>query len=296
MHDAREVFLWPGAAPGTEGAAFSEKVEERAADNGCTDHSVYGISRPSMFPAPAPDPCGAAVLVIPGGGYERVVMDKEGMEIAAWLNALGVGAFVLKYRLPAEGHRRGPDVPLMDAQRAMRLIRRDASLYGVDPARIGVMGFSAGGHLAAELATRWDADHGLPDDGVNRLDARPDFAALIYPVISMEDGVTHAGSRKMLLGNSPGESAALHSADLNVSPRTPRCFLAHSAPDGSVPVENSLRFARALIAAGVPVELHVFADGGHGFGLRSTAGTQASWPELFRAWLGPQSRPAGGAA
>ena len=235
-------------------------------------------------------PNGSAVLVAPGGGYARVVIDKEGYEIARWLAARGFTVFVLFYRLPGDGWAAGPDVALADAQRAIRVIRSRAGKYGIVPERVAVLGFSAGGHVAGDLATRFDAPTYAPRDSADRLSARPDIAGLIYAVQSMSAGLAHPGSRDLLIG--PGAGQALetaHSTATNVSAHTPPCFLAHAEDDPTVKVENSLQFRAACKRAGVPVETHLFTSGGHGFGLRRAMGKPAAaWPDLFITWAGTQ--------
>jgi acetyl esterase/lipase len=226
------------------------------------------------------------VLIIPGGSYQRVVVGKEGSEIAKWLNGRGIAAFVLLYRLPADGWSAGPDAPLQDAQRAVRLIRRQAPVLGLDPNRVAVMGFSAGGHLAARLATRFSLATYDPIDEVDGLPARPDLVALGYAVISFKDGVGHAGSRTQMLGRNPdAETVNTYSAEVDVPSQTPPTFLMCAADDATVPPDNSILMFQALRRARVPAALHIFEAGGHGFGLRSETGpSTASWPDLFLAW------------
>ena len=283
---AETIDLWPGGAPGAPAALPVETVKERSSDPAYNDRYVFGIARPRMAVFRPAHPNGAAMLITPGGGYSWVVIDKEGYEMARRLSGLGVTVFVLFYRLPHEGWASGPDTPLADAQRAMRLIRHRATAYGVDPARIGAMGFSAGGHLCADLMTRFGAKVYEPVDAADRLSARPDVAAPIYPVISMTLPTAHAGSRKNLIGEGASpERERAYSPHLNVTAETPPAFLLHAEDDASVVVENTLLLRAALVAAGVPVETHLFADGGHGFGLRLARGkTVEGWDALFLAW------------
>ena len=231
-------------------------------------------------------PTGAAVLLIPGGGYRHVVVDKEGFEMGRWLSRRGITAFVLFYRLPGDGWAAGPDVALSDAQRATRIIRAEADRFTIDPQRVSAMGFSAGGHLCADLATRFALHTYDAHDAADALSARPDGAACIYPVISMDPEIAHAGSRRLLIGeNASAQRERAHSPDHNVTPDTPPIFLLHPEDDGSVPVENSLRMRAALRAQGIPVETHLFASGGHGFGLRKAVGKPVEdWPALWLAW------------
>lgn len=284
------IDLWPKGAPGAPAAPLVETVDERSKDAALTDRAVYGISRPRLVVFRPRIPNGSAALVMPGGGYRWVVIDKEGYEIARWLAARGWTVFVLFYRLPGEGWAAGPDVALGDAQRAMRLIRVRASDYGIYPERVAAMGFSAGGHVCGDLATRHGATTYAPVDTADRLSARPDVAAPIYAVQSMSLSLAHPGSRDLLLGKNPTPALeAAHSPALNVSAQTPPCFLVHAEDDPTVPVENSIAMRAALKAKGVAVETHLFQHGGHGFGLRRAAGKPAEiWPDLFANWARTQ--------
>jgi acetyl esterase/lipase len=280
------IDLWPAGTPGAPARLPVETVKERSKDPAYNDRYVFGISRPRMAVFRPARPNGAAVLITPGGGYNWVVVDKEGYEMARLLAARGVTAFVLFYRLPHEGWASGPNTPLADAQRAIRLIRHQAPRYGIDSKRVCAMGFSAGGHLCADLMTRFGTKVYAPVDPADRLSARPDAAAPIYPVVSMSLPVAHAGSRKNLVGeNASPERERAHSPHLNVPADAPPAFLLHAEDDASVVVENSLLLRAALLARKVPVETHLFADGGHGFGLRLARGkTVEGWQELFFAW------------
>ncbi len=247
---------------------------------------MEAIARPRMAVFRPERPGGAAVMIIPGGGYRHVVIDKEGFEMGRWLAARGITAFVLFYRLPHQGWAAGPDVALADAQRAMRLIRHDHAAYGIDSGRISVMGFSAGGHVAASLATRFAAGAYASVDAVDAAPARPDAAALIYPVISMRAGIAHPGSRERLIGAAPPAARELaHSPDQNVPDNAPPFFILHTEDDDVVPVENALVLRAALKARGIAVETHLYERGGHGFGLRRAAGKPvAAWPDQWLAW------------
>lgn len=280
------IDLWPGTAPGLPAAALTETVNERSTDPLVTDRAVFGISRPRMAVFRPDRPNGAAVLLTPGGGYRWVVVDKEGYEMARWLAARGFTAFVLFYRLPGEGWSAGPDVPLADALRAMRLIRHRARDFAIAPERVSAMGFSAGGHVCASLSTRFAARAYQPVDAADRLSAKPHSAAPIYPVISMDPAIAHSGSRLLLLGKAPtAETEALYSPDRQVPADAPPHFLLHAEDDDVVPVENTLRLRAGLKARGIPLEMHLFANGGHGFGLRKAVGKPVeAWPELWRAW------------
>jgi len=280
------VELWPGGAPGAPARLPAETVRERSTDPAYNDRYVFGISRPRMAVFRPERPNGASVLITPGGGYNWVVIDKEGYEFARLLAARGVTAYVLFYRLPHEGWAAGPNVALSDAQRAMRLIRQRAGRERLDPARVCAIGFSAGGHLCADLLTRFDASVYAPVDAADRLSARPDAAAPIYPVISMTLPTAHAGSRLRLIGETASpERERAHAPHNNVRPNSPPCFLLHAEDDASVVVENTLMLRAALRAAGVETETHLFPDGGHGFGLRLARGKSVEhWPGLFFAW------------
>lgn len=284
------IDLWPNGAPGMPRTPPVEVVTERSDNALIADRAVTGISRPRLVVFRPVRANGAAVMITPGGGYARVVVDKEGYEMGRWLSARGFTVFVLFYRLPGEGWAAGPDVALSDAQRAMRLIRHRASDYGVDPLRVAAMGFSAGGHLCADLLTRFATQTYKPVDAADRLSAKPLISAPIYPVISMTAPHAHTGSRALLIGKdaTPALEAA-HSPDRYVPADAPPTFLCHAEDDPAVPVENSLLLRAALKARGIPVETHLFTHGGHGFGLRFTTGKPvAAWPDLFLSWASGQ--------
>lgn len=280
------IDLWPGPPPGAPTTLPVEAVHERSKDPAYNDRYALGIARPRMAVFRPKRPNGSAALITPGGGYSWVVVDKEGYEMARWLAARGVTAFVLFYRLPQEGWANRPDVPLQDAQRAMRLIRSRARDYGVDPKRVCAMGFSAGGHVCSDLLARFAAPVYAPVDAADRLGARPDGAAPIYPVMAMTLPTAHAGSRKNLLGDNPSlELERAHSPNCTLTADAPPTFLLHAEDDPSVPVANTLLLREALLANKVPVETHLFPDGGHGFGLRLSRGHSVEgWQEIFWAW------------
>lgn len=280
------IDLWPGGAPGGGGVTLSERVVERDNPFGLPDRAAHDIVTPTLSIFKPQKPNGAAILIIPGGGYSWVVIDKEGFEGARWFSRQGATVYVLKHRLPHQGWAAGADTPLQDAQRAIRTIRARAAEDGVDPARIMVMGFSAGGHVAGSLATRFDAQLAPPGDAIDRLSARPDAAVLMYPVVTMKSGAAHAGSRRNLLGEAPSpELAAAYSLETSPPANAPPFFLLHAADDASVPVENSLLLFSALRQAGVPAALHVFEAGGHGFGLRGIdTDTRRNWPSMVIDW------------
>lgn len=280
------IDLWPNGAPGAPSTLPAETLVERSTDPQLTDRAMVGINRPRMAVFRPSVPNGAAVLVTPGGGYVRVVVDKEGYELGHWLSARGFTVFVLFYRLPGDGWTAGPDVALSDAQRAMRLIRHRARDYGLDPERVAVTGFSAGGHVAADLGTRFATSTCTPVDAADRLSPRPSAVAAIYPVISMTAPVAHAGSRERLIGKDASVNLErTHSPHLNVPGDAPPFFILHAEDDDAVPVENALLLRAALRAKSIPVETHLFTHGGHGFGIRKVLGKPAgAWPELFLTW------------
>ena len=280
------LTLWPGRLPGAPAPPLMPHTEQRSTTSGFNDRWLTGIDRPELAVRRPAWPNGAAVMLCPGGGYGFLAWDNEGEEQARWLNALGVTAFILRYRLPAEGWDAPATVPLADAQRGLRLIRSRAKDYGLNPDAVAVLGFSAGGHLAGSLATRAGETTYAPVDDADRLSSRPDLAGLIYPVVSMEAAFTHAGSRDNLLGNSADVAARRRaSVELDLTAETPPIFLAHASDDGTVPIANSLALYQAMIAAKRPGELHTFDKGGHGFGVRLPAATPASaWPTLFASY------------
>ena len=285
MTDRQQIEVWPGGPVGSATFDAPQEIRERSKDPAVQDRAAFNITVPDLLVYKPETPNGTALLVTPGGAYARVVYDKEADEIAPALNAAGITVFRLLYRLPGGGQ--ATNAPIADAQRAIRLIRANAAEWGIDPARVGVLGFSAGGHLAAWLA----AEPGLaayePVDAADQLSARPDFLALGYPVISMEEGVTHPQSREELLGKTP-DAAAIesHSIDRLVTADMPPTFVFGAADDVDVVPENSLRLVAALHQAGVPVEYHLFQQGGHGFSLRFVRGLPAEeWPDLLVNWL-----------
>jgi acetyl esterase/lipase len=285
------AVLWPDGVPGGQTEPTEISITERGDPAGVRDRFAVGITEPDLTVFAADEPNGSALLIIPGGGYTRVVMDKEGYEAALWFAERGVSAFVLLYRLPGESWIPRSDVPLQDAQRAMRWIRGNAASYGIDPAAVGVMGFSAGGHLAASLATGFDRDIYERQDPFDDFSARPDFSVLMYPVISMRQDIAHPGSRLNLLGENPSDELVLrYSVESNVRPDMSPVFLLHAADDNSVVPENSLSLYRALIAAGVRTDLHLFSTGGHGFGMRyANDQPVGEWPELVQRWIEAQT-------
>ncbi len=282
--------LWPGTPPGSEGLALGQRTVERSDDPALPDRFVDRIDQPTLTVYRPARPDGRALLVVPGGGYQRVVLDKEGTALVpAFAEDAGLTLFVLQYRLPGEGHRGARDVPLADAQRALRLIRQRAAGWGIDADSVGVMGFSAGGHVAASLATRHAERVYAAVDAADALDPRPAYAVLVYPVIDM-GAQAHPGSRQRLLGDAPDAAAVQrYSLQQRVDAATPPVFLLHAQDDAVVSVDNSLLFEAALRGAGIEHELHLYAHGGHGFGVREARGTLALWPQLAIAWIRAQT-------
>ncbi len=283
------IPLWPdGHIKPPSGLV--EQVVQRSADPNASDRMLQGITRPRLDIFRPTTPNGAAVILAPGGGYRYVVIDKEGYELARWLRDRGVTVYVLFYRLPGDGWTKGSDVPLADAQRAVRLVRSRAKTDSIDPARVVFGGFSAGGQVATSLLTRFDARVYAPVDAADSLLARPDALAAIYPVVSMDPAIAHAVSREKLISANPdAEQQKLYSPELNVRPDQPPLWLLHAEDDSVVKIANSVRLREATRTVGAPVEAHFFERGEHGFGLMKTAGLPvAIWPELLWNWLGSQ--------
>jgi acetyl esterase/lipase len=227
---------------------------------------------------------GAAVVICPGGGYGFLAVDHEGVQVAEWLNSLGIAGLVLKYRHNANGYQHPH--PMLDAQRAMRLARNNAKEWGIDVKRVGILGFSAGGHLASTVSTHFDAGDAKASDPIDHQSCRPDFAVLVYPVISLTQPCTHQGSKRNLLGANPDSKLVESlSNELQVTKDTPPTFLMHTGDDEGVPVENSLLYYQALRKAKVPAELHVYAHGRHGLGLAKNVPGVSSWPERCADWM-----------
>lgn len=283
------IALWPeGHIKPPSG--LSEQVVQRSDDPDASDRMLQGITRPRLDIFRPAKPNGAAVILTPGGGYRYVVIDKEGYELARWLRERGVTVYVLFYRLPGDGWTNGSDVPLTDAQRAVRLVRSRARLDGIDPARVAFGGFSAGGQVATSLLTRFDARVYAPVDAADRLSARPDALAAIYPVVSMDPAIAHAVSREKLVGVNPDATREkLYSPEQNVRADQPPLWLLHAEDDSVVKIDNSVRLREAARGVGASVEGHFFERGGHGFGLMKAAGLPvAIWPELLWSWLESQ--------
>ena len=259
------VLLWPNGAPGALGNAPEDQPTL----------TIY-----------LPDPGRAVrtgVLVCPGGGYVHLAMQKEGFDIAEWLNSMGIAAFVLKYRLGPRYHH---PIEMWDAQRAMRYVRYHAKEYGIAPDRIGIWGFSAGGHLASTVGTHFDTGKTDAQDPIDRVSCRPDFMVLSYPVVTMLDPYVHQGSRRALLGDNPDPKLVRYlSNELQVTPQTPPTFLFSTDDDTTVPCENSIQFFLALRNNHVPAEMHIFEPGPHGVGLAPTHSALSIWPTLLANWF-----------
>ena len=279
--EAPSVAIWPGEPPGVAG------FTPQTLPANWPPVFLRNVARPDLKVFRPQRPNGHALLVVPGGAYQFVSVANEGAELAPHLTERGFTVFVLTYRLPGEGWLNRSDVPLQDAQRAVRVIRSEAARFAIDPTKISVLGFSAGGHLAATLATQHAESTYSAVDAADRASARPFAAGLVYPVITMEKAWTHAMSRDLLLGDAPTDTLVAHrSAEQHVTSATPPVFAVHAIDDPAVPVENSLRMMAAMRAANRPVEAHFLQEGGHAFGVGYPGTPSAHWIELFSAWLG----------
>ncbi len=261
-------LLWPDGAPGARGTAEGDKPTL------------------TIYLPPQDKATGAAIVICPGGGYGGLAMDHEGHQIGQWLNSFGVAGFIVTYRHRNSGAGYGHPAPIQDAQRAIKTVRSRAAEWGVDPGRIGILGFSAGGHLASTAATHSNESFCEARDAIDRVSCRPDFAVLVYPVISFTEPFTHVGSRTNLLG--PNAAPALiekFSNEKQVTPQTPPTFLFSTWEDTGVPAENSIAFYLALRKAKVPAEMHIFLKGPHGIGLGVNRGGASAWPGLCAKWM-----------
>jgi acetyl esterase/lipase len=288
VHAQQELPLYgsqpiPNSRPGVD----REKVDTEQSSTSVQPvrYSFSQVSRPTLtvFLPAAGKGNGTAVVVCPGGGYTHLAMTHEGTDVARWLNSLGITAFVLKYRLPSDETMVDKTIgPLQDAQRAIQLVRQRAGEWGVDAGKVGILGFSAGGHLASTAGT-----HFLQTTIANsaQVSLRPDFMILLYPVISFSDSIGHMGSRESLIGKHPDPALVLaYSNERQVTPRTPPTFIVHAEDDKTVPVMNSLNFYEALVRHGVPAELHVYPRGGHGWGLWNSL-SKEQWPDECQRWM-----------
>lgn len=276
------IDLWNGKIPGAiHNDKFKQMVDTAA---GWVDkHSIVNPTL-DIYLAPEAKATGTAVIICPGGAYGGLAVKHEGSQVAKWFNSLGISAFVLKYRLPNDSIMESKTIgPMQDGQKAIRLVRAHAKEWGINPTKVGIMGFSAGGHLAATLSTHYNDKVYESDDLIS---AKPDFSLLIYPVISMSDNLTHWGSRENLLGKRPSPELVKHySNELQVNTETPPAFMVHSMDDDAVPVQNSIVYALALQKNKIPCELHLYQSGKHGYGMGWSKNTESTWPEACRKWL-----------
>lgn len=275
--NAQEVMpLYSGAIPNSKPTPNKEKS---------TPGRVSAVSVPTLtlYKPKVASPQRSAVVICPGGGYGMLAVGHEGEDVAKVLNSFGVTAFVLKYRLPNDSIMKDKSIgPLQDAQRAMQIVRERAAEWNLDTSKIGIMGFSAGGHLASTLSTHFDKE---VIDNPKHTSLRPDFSILIYPVISFSDELTHMGSRNNLIGKSPSaEMVKLYSNELQVTKNTPPAFLVHSADDRAVPVTNSIRYYEALLKNGTLGEMLLYPNGGHGYGMNNKT-TEDKWTDNLKNWL-----------
>lgn len=275
--------LWPGNPP----LQNPSDLKEEATQQGIL--RIANVQTPTIevYLPTKQIATGEAVVIFPGGGYGILAYDWEGTDFAKWLNAQGIAGIVVKYRLPISKSLTDPkEVPLMDAQRAIRLVRHHAETWNINPTKVGVMGFSAGGHLASTLSTQYNHEVNRSKDAIDALSARPDFSILVYPVISFRDAAVHSGSRKNLIGdNASQELMDRFSGELNVNSQTPPTFLVHAQDDNGVPIENSLLYYQALHKNGVKASLHIYPTGGHGFGFGLGKGAVESWREVLLQWM-----------
>ncbi len=280
------VPLWPEDPPGSRDVRVTEQVILRTPGGDPTDTAFLHVTRPWLMMRRPAVSNGAAVLIIPGGGFQRVAVSRSGGTIDRWLAGLGYTAFVMTYRLPADGWAAGPDAPLQDAQRALRLIRARASELGIDPERVAVLGFSAGGYVAGRLATRFHNESYAPVDAADGLSTRPSACGLFFPVVTMTSPHAHPGSLRSLLGDQPSDDARrAASVEAHVGADTPPTFIAAAADDRVVAVENSLLMWSALRDRNIPTEMHVFETGGHSLGGGDPGDPEAVWPRLLSAFL-----------
>lgn len=276
----QEIPLWPDGVP----LSLPNDLQERVVEGNIT--RLHDVTVPSLtvYMPPAEKASGAAVILCPGGGYQILAIDHEGYDVAQWFNEQGITAFVLKYRLPNDAAMEQKEiVPILDLQQAIRTVRQRAPEWGINQDQIGVMGFSAGGHLASTGATHYSDNIGGIDDDTN---LRPDFSVLIYPVITFQSDFYHQGSKESLIGPEAGQQMVERfSNHLRVTEDTPPTFLLHATDDLVVPVENSINYYRALREHGVPAEMHIYESGGHGFGLAEGQEHLSIWLDQLEQWL-----------
>jgi acetyl esterase/lipase len=274
-----KLKVWPNGAPESTGMTLPEEIFEGKRVRNVSEAEMY-VYLPKIGVN-----TGAAVVICPGGGYMIEAMDHEGYDLAEWLAEQGVAGIVLKYRLPYGHH----EIPLKDAQRALRIVHQKAAEWGINPAKIGIAGSSAGGHLASTAGTRFDL--GKPDatDPIEKFSCRPDFMLLLYPVITFDEEFGHMGSRTNLIGaGNKWELVQKYSNELNVTPQTPPTFLVLADDDTAVPPRNSIEFYLALKRNKVPAEMHIFRQGAHGFGMNKKNLPVDQWPNLFAQWMKAQ--------
>ncbi len=276
------IPLWSGKIPGHQGG---DGVETRENKDIVWIENVQEPTLEIYLPTKK-SATGKAIVICPGGGYQGLAYDWEGTDIAKYLNSKGIAAFVLKYRLPTDSMGLEHKVPLQDAQRAIRLVRHNSGKWNLSKNQIGVMGFSAGGHLASTLGTHYDDGEGSLTSAIDSLSARPDFMVLMYPVITMRDPYTHKGSRNNLLGGNPKQELInSYSNELHVDKNTPATFIVHSTDDKVVSVMNSILFYQALLKEGVYSEMHIYPRGGHGFSLAIGQGHLQTWVDCLSEWI-----------
>jgi acetyl esterase/lipase len=285
-----ELPIWKGVAPGSELVDERELVVDRGKGKGYVDRSISHVHRPTItVHLPQNSGCkpSPAIIICPGGGLTRVVIDKEGNDFAKWLSKRGVVGIVLKFRtVKSEKHYYGVSAPTADLKRAIRFTRSNASKWKIDPTRVGVFGFSAGGHIAATVLTHFDAGRSSSKDPIERQSSRPDFAGFAYPLISLQTEVAGKKYQELLLGPSPSAARINeYSNELHVNANTPPSFLCHAENDTSVKVENTHRFAAACKKAGVVCTTFIRPKGGHGYGIRDQGDPINKWPLEFMGWL-----------
>lgn len=277
------IPLWNGDIPNSQKSEDKEVILSTDA----TRISLVQTPTLEVFLPTKKSNTGRAVIICPGGGYHNVVYDWEGTDIAKWFNSKGIAAFVLKYRLPnTKSVKVSYEAPLQDAQRALRIVRSQSEKWQINPNKIGIMGFSAGGHVASTLGTQFNNPNKFKETTIDSIFARPDFMILVYPVVTMKLDYTHKGSRLSLLGEHPSEALInQYSNELQVTQNAPPTFIVHSGDDTAVPVENSLNLYKALKDKGVKTEMHIYPEGGHGYSLALGKGYLQTWTDRLYAWL-----------